>query len=117
MSYTKFEMIVKMLQKMIVGNINNRTFGICYNLDDLLYHNDVDADGYDVVNILSKGWEHHTGKEGFPVPYSRDESNWEHGQLQLRRELMSYIIDKIKASTISYDEMLANHKQSLELPW
>jgi hypothetical protein len=105
MKDTKYESVVEMLKWMLAGNIADKDHGICYNLDGILSENDVRADGYLIVCVLSNGWEHHTGQSIFPIPFDRNANLWEGEQLAYRQDLMKYIISKIEASTTTYDEL------------
>ena len=84
--------------------INDGYYGICWNGQ---YHpiNEYDELSgnakvcmYRIVKEFSVGWEHHSGKEDYPVRYIRG-NKWEGKNLELRIDLMKHIISKI-------DEML-----------
>ena len=77
--------------------------GIGYNLKTL-----VDAETehagryyttpYGLVSELARGWEHHSGEFGSPIVgyYDDDQVLWEGEQLELRLDLIQYLIQGIK---------------------
>lgn len=47
-----------------------------------------------LVSELSVGWENHSGDYSYPVPYNAG-NKWEGKNLELRIDLMKYIVNKI----------------------
>jgi hypothetical protein len=83
-------------------------YGICYNFarvireccDDFSMGN---VKVYDVVEHISHGWEKHSGYRASPIEPQEDVALWEGEQLELRIELMQYILNKLKS--MSVDEL------------
>lgn len=77
---------------------HNDVLGICFNLD---YHlklgRGMVSPGYDLVNMLSVGWEHHTGEQYNPVPNVRDLDLWKGRNLVYRLSLLDYMIEQLKS--------------------
>lgn len=73
-------------------------FGICYNLSNLIIeiNNDDRRMGYNVIEVFSLGWKHHTGILESPVPYESCRGLWEGNQLVLRIDLINYIIKQLE---------------------
>lgn len=108
MNYTKEQL--KLAKEILLNLISSdreiieEYFGICWNgfyhpmnkYDEELDEGLVNI--YIIVNEFSVGWEHHSGKKSYPVPDIRG-NKWEGKNLELRIDLMKYIIGKI-------DEML-----------
>ena len=81
-------------------NLQVEINGICYNLDSLLCDTgNYVTGGYRVVRELSEGWEYHTGEPDYPVPYDSGCDLWEGHQLELRIDLINYIIKQLEEIT------------------
>lgn len=73
------------------------THGVCS-----MWSDEVDnGTTYDFVDVLSKGWEHHSGRKCYPVPQEPDEHCWEGEQLILRLSLIDHLLEQLE--TISSD--------------
>ena len=75
---------------------HNQCYGICWNAN---YHpingsEDHLVNMYHVVDELSVGWEHHSGAKSYPIPHIKG-NKWEGKNLELRIDLMKYIVGKI----------------------
>ena len=82
-------------------NILHKKSGICYNLDKYLTDRGLFSDdyGYEIVERLSKGWEHHTGDLEYPVPdpaEMRCSDTWKGEGLSLRLDLCEYIAEQLR---------------------
>lgn len=82
--------VVRALGQLMRNGPLDASFGICFNLTELLQKAKVPESGYGLVETLAMGWPKHTGAPSFPVPYS-DTPLWEGKGLELRLELMEYI--------------------------
>lgn len=81
----------------------SETAGICFALaqnrilTNILWPH---ACTYGMVRVWSRGWEHHSGKQSYPVPYNMRFYIWEGPNLEMRMKLMQYIIDQITEKVI-----------------
>ena len=80
-------------------------YGICYNFARVIREccDDFSMGGlkaYDVVEHISHGWEKHSGDSCYPIEPKDDEELWEGEQLELRIELMQYILNKLKSMSL-----------------
>lgn len=104
MNYTKEQLNVarKILLDLInpYREIDDTFYGICWNAQKhpLNEYDEWSGDClvciYHIVDELSVGWEHHSGKKSYPVPYNVG-NKWEGKNLELRIDLMKYIVNKI----------------------
>ncbi len=75
-------------------------YGICFNADCHptnkydIWSGDCLVSMCHVVEELSVGWEHHSGDRLFPIPHTKG-NKWEGKNLELRIDLMKYIVSKI----------------------
>lgn len=51
---------------------------------------------YDFVYVLSKGWEHYSGRKAYPVIQEPDEHCWEGEQLILRLSLIDHLLEQLE---------------------
>lgn len=70
-------------------------FGICKNLDKALNLESYHICGYRLVEFYACGWEHHTGRVTYPVPYNGcpQHTPWTNPQ---RLELCTYIANTLQ---------------------
>lgn len=81
-------------------NLQVEINGICFNLDSLLCDTgNYVASGYHVVRELSVGWDHHTGDSDYPVPFTGEQGLWKGNHLELRIDLINYIIKQLEEIT------------------
>ena len=104
MKYTKEQLnIAKNILLSLISEdrkIDDANYGICFNAsrhpinkyDE--WSGDCLVSMYDVVDKLSVGWEHHSGLVPYPIPYIEG-NKWEGKNLELRIDLMKYIVSKI----------------------
>lgn len=79
-----------------VERLDDSAFGICYNLNQILWTQDYYGDVYAFVDTNSYGWPlHRTGQQGepYPVPYVQGYENWEGPNLEARLSLIDWLID------------------------
>lgn len=76
-------------------------FGICHNLSELVIkiNNDKRRKGYEIIEELSLGWEYHTGDRHYPVRSKKGCYLWKASQLELRIDLINYIIKQLEEIT------------------
>lgn len=104
MKYTKEQLnVAKNILLSLISEdreINDEYYGICWNGH---YHPTNEYDElsgnakvcmYSIVEELSVGWAHHSGLEGYPIAYIAG-NKWEGKNLELRIDLMKYIVSKI----------------------
>ena len=104
MNYTKEQLnVAKNILLSLISEdreLHYAEYGICWNAFHYPINNFNGGSGDFVVNIchivyeLSVGWKHHTGVEDHPVPDIKG-NKWEGKNLELRIDLMKYIINKI----------------------
>ena len=81
-------------------NLQAETKGICYNLDRLLCDTGYYCtSGYHIIKELSLGWRYHTGSSLYPVPLEKGCGLWKGSQLELRIDLINYIIKQLEEIT------------------
>lgn len=51
---------------------------------------------YDFVDVLSEGWEHHSGRKHYPVPQKSREHCWTGEQLILRLSLIDHLLEQLE---------------------
>lgn len=70
--------------------------GICDHLYKETYKEFRCTAAYTFVRLASKGWEHNTGIESFPVPHKTGDGYffWQGKELDLRIDLLKYLISK-----------------------
>lgn len=86
--------VIRCLGKMLRYGPERPMFGICFNLNRLLEQEGIyELSGYCAVEGLAVGWPRHTGSTSFPVRQT-DGNQWEGEGLELRQELMQYMLDK-----------------------
>lgn len=85
--------------KGLTSRIREVDNGICYNLTENMYDSDLPPIGYKLIRELSVGWKHHTGNPEYPVPYESGCGLWEGHQLELRIDLINYIIKQLEEIT------------------
>lgn len=76
--------------------LDDDAFGICYNLNQILWTKDCHGDVYAFVDTNAYGWpEHRTGQTGepYPVPYVKGYDNWEGPNLEARLSLIDWLIN------------------------
>lgn len=83
-------------------------YGICYNFARVTREccgdfSMGDLKAYDVVEHISHGWEKHSGVSLYPIKPKKAVDLWKGKQLELRIELMQYILNKLKS--MSLDEI------------
>ena len=70
--------------------------GICSNLSHHMDGMAGDVRAYKIVETFSQGWKHHSGATEYPIPGSVfADYKWQGPQLQLRRSLLTHMIDRI----------------------
>ena len=80
--------------------------GICGSLEAILVDLSEDDSGvfdwFPPVEVFSKGWEHHSGSERYPVSglfnyqhNTRQGTLWVGEQLELRMDLLDYLINQV----------------------
>ena len=104
MKYTKEQLNVarNILLSLISEDrkIDDDYYGICFNADRHpinkygRWSGDYLVSMYHVVEELSVGWEHHSGYRSYPIPHTKG-NKWEGKNLELRIDLMKYIVSKI----------------------
>ena len=90
------------LYLVLAGKVYDRKLGICFNWQTS-YTFSV-ANCYELVNQLSIGWPDHSGNESYPIPQPWHSSDplWRGKQLELRQDLMRYMLDQL----VEYRESL-----------
>lgn len=104
MKYTKEQLnVAKNILLSLISEdrkIHDTYYGICFNADRHpinkydTWSGDCLVSMYHVVDELSVGWEHHSGLGTYPIPYLKG-NKWEGKNLELRIDLMKYIVSKI----------------------
>ena len=87
-----------LLEKKSPGVIECPGVGICFNMGYIIHHGDVDAlysDIYTDLRVLFKGWKHHSGDAGYPIPKTNIYEKWEGLNLEMRINLMRYALKKL----------------------
>lgn len=82
-------------------SIPDEDYGICSNLSDIIYDEEIEgveyAVGYKIVKEFSVGWKYHTGSKDYPIPSHNDhKSLWRGKQLEYRLDLIDYVIKQLK---------------------
>lgn len=91
--------LLRVKEKALNGEHNQwDTLGICSMWLDEVGCNTT----YDFVDVLSKGWEHYSGRRSYPVPQEPHEHCWEGEQLILRLSLIDHLLEQLE--TISSDK-------------
>lgn len=104
MNYTKEQLnVAKQILLNLISDdriLEDEHLGICRNGERHPF-NKYDRDEfsgilsfYNFIDEFSMGWEHHSGEESYPVPYNAGDF-WEGKNLELRIDLMKYIVNKI----------------------
>jgi len=104
--------VTEALKEIRTGEVKSRVCGICFNLETLVLESGVtgsDNHSYDLLQQLSKGWEHHTGNIAYPVPAGDflDGQFWKGEQLAYRVSLIDYLLPQVKEGTtytIEYED-------------
>ena len=81
-------------------------YGICLNLNLICSDGRLEYEHVLLVNYFSKGWEHHSGIERYPVQEDKDYGKWQGENLILRINLLNYLIERVSNhSTSTYNTL------------
>lgn len=104
MKYTKEQLnVAKNILLSLISEdrkIYDTKLGICWNANHQPinkydgWSGDCLVNMYYVVEELSVYWEHHSGDRLYPIPHTKG-NKWEGKNLELRIDLMKYIVSKI----------------------
>lgn len=72
------------------GELNDKTFGICYNADMLSSVN-----AYSMVSYFSTSWSGYSGSPEYPVKENREFGKWQGPNLGARLSLIQHIITEL----------------------
>jgi hypothetical protein len=101
---------VELLRKVDEGDIADLDYGICNNIDNMLWRDRTNDDAYTkvweffdkVTEEIWPRWPKHSGSSSYPIPGSADvywslrgRSHWKGKQGQLRRELLQFTIEQL----------------------
>lgn len=89
---TGLTMLKGLVQKQ--PEVLKQDFGICYHLNKMCSGGKLSYE-YGFVNHFSKGWEHHSGIDRYPVNDNIKLGKWEGENLQLRLDLLEYLIKRV----------------------
>ena len=105
--YTKEqrEAIIDALRKLKAEGPEHRKFGICRNLESILWGTgrydwgETHGMSYDFVSAYSEGWPRHSGVRAFPVGGFGESGAylWSGAALTARLDLIDYMIDKLRS--------------------
>jgi len=88
-----------------------KSYGICYHVNELVSKDLSTGFVYDKMNLIALGWEHHSGEKSYPIPSTKkkiksaseyydkwvNRSLWTHKQGTFRRSLIDYMINKLQS--------------------
>jgi len=97
---------IERLKSMIGGIVESRCVGICSNLTKHSPSGKARINGYAIVEVMSVGWEQHSGETCFPIPGDYFCDLWEGSQLELRESLIEHLINKLEETNLTYEEII-----------
>ena len=107
--YQKIDILtgLTMLKDLAEKHLNKlkQTYGICHHLN-LICSDGKKLYEYALVNYFSKGWEHHSGIERYPVQDDKDYGKWQGENLILRINLLNYLIERVSNHSTNTYNML-----------
>ena len=91
-----------MLKDLAVRHPNKlkQDYGICHNLNLICSDGRMSYE-YGLVSYFSKGWEHHSGDERYPIQEDEDCGKWQGENLILRISLLNYLIERVSNHSTS----------------
>ena len=96
--YQKIDVLtgLTMLKDLAIGHPNKlkQNWGICHNLNLICSDGKLSYE-YGLVSYFSKGWEHHSGDERYPIQEDEDCGKWQGENLILRINLLNYLIERV----------------------
>ena len=101
--------LVELLRKVDEGDIADLDYGICHNIEDILWRGRADNDTYakacaffdKMAEEIWPRWPKFSGCSSFPIPgdeytyLSSRGRHWAGAQGQLRRELLQFTIEQL----------------------
>lgn len=100
LSKKKWLVVIKLLTGFSIGEgLDEKAFGICWNLDQATWFLDDKFRGYALVSDLSQSWELTTGSAAFPISSHSDEfyrGKWVGKQMELRQSLCMHMVREIE---------------------
>ena len=102
--YQKIDVLtgLTMLKDLAIGHPNKlkQDYGICHNLNLICSDGKMSYE-YGLVSYFSKGWEHHSGDERYPIQEDEDCGKWQGENLILRISLLNYLIESVSNHSTS----------------
>ena len=102
--------LVELLRKVDEGDIADLDYGICHNIEDILWRGRADNDTYakacaffdKMAEEIWPRWPKHSGSSSYPIPGDAEVfwnlfevQYWTGEQGQLRRELLEFTIEQL----------------------
>ena len=96
--YQKIDVLtgLNMLKDLAIGHPKKlkQGYGICHNLNLICSDGKLSYE-YGLVSYFSKGWEHHSGDERYPIQEDEAYGKWQGENLILRISLLNYLIERV----------------------
>ncbi len=99
MNYTKEQLnVAKNILLSLISEdreIKHDWKGICYNAENHKLNNKTYVNFYNLISQMSNNWPKHSGYDAYPIQNDYAFYPWEGKNLELRIDLMKYIVSKI----------------------